>query len=226
MSPAPLSPRSYSNVHPLAIPSPTSTLPYASRIFKAVYAFSVPIQLPANTLPALLRECRRVLITGGTLHLTLLDPSPLPTTLGPNLRTWLDNHLLINLERQFRCMNPSRLFPIWLSDAGLRALGSTISTTNFNASPSDCSSPDSSKSSIDGFLITNGGREVEEKRKILAKSDGRRALKSQVGRMLWRETWGAFVEGDKWWWDDAVIIEECERLGTVWEYAVIEAVNE
>jgi len=123
-------------------------------------------------------------------------------------------------------MNPSRLFPIWLLDAGLRAAGSTIVTTNFHASPPGCSSPDSSKSSIDGFIITNGGREVEEKGKTLTKFDGRRELKSQVGRMLWRETWGAFVEGDKWWWEDEAIIEECERLGTVWEYAVIEAVNE
>ena len=226
LSPAPLSPRSYSNVHPLAIPSPASTLPYASSIFKAIHAFSIPIQLPSNSLPAVLRECHRALIPGGTLHLTIVDPSPLPPTLGPNLRTWLDNYLLINLERQFRCMNPSRLFPIWLLDAGLRAPGSTIVTTNFHASPPGCSSPDSSKSSIDGFIITNGGREVEEKGKTLTKFDGRRELKSQVGRMLWRETWGAFVEGDKWWWEDEAIIEECERLGTVWEYAVIEAVNE
>lgn len=225
MSPAPLSPKCYTNVYPLTIPSPSSTLPYASSIFKAIYAFSIPIQLPANALPAVLRECHRALISGGSLHLTILDPSPLPPTLGPKLRRWLDNHLLINLERQFRCMNPSRLFPVWLSDAALRAAGSTITTTNFYASTTNYLSTDSSKSSIDGLVITNGGQEVVEKCNTLTKTDGRRELKSQVGRMLWRETWGSFVEGDKWWWDDEAIIEECERLGTIWEYAVIEAIK-
>ncbi|KAG9242454.1 hypothetical protein BJ878DRAFT_169918 [Calycina marina] len=226
LSSQPLSPRAYPNVHPLSIPSPTSTLPYASSVFKAIHAFSIPIQLPANSLPALLKECHRSLIPGGTLHLTIIDPSPLPPTLGPLLRTWLDKNLFISLERQFRCMNPSRLFPVWLSDAGLRAAGSTITTTNFYACPTNCASADSSQSSIDGFVISNGGSEVEEKVKSLAKSDGRRELKSQVGRMLWRETWGAFVEGHKWWWDDEDILEECERMGTVWEFAVIDAVNE
>ena len=38
--------------------------------------------------------------------------------------------------------------------------------------------------------------------------------------------WGAYVQGDKWWWEDESILEECERMGTVWEYAVIEAVKE
>lgn len=51
-------------------------------------------------------------------------------------------------------------------------------------------------------------------------------LKSIVGRMLWKEMWGSYVQGDKWWWEDERIVEECERMGTVWEYAVIEAVKE
>jgi hypothetical protein len=51
-------------------------------------------------------------------------------------------------------------------------------------------------------------------------------LKSVVGRMLWKEMWGSFVQGEKWWWEDDSVVEECERMGTVWEYAVIEAVKE
>jgi hypothetical protein len=47
-----------------------------------------------------------------------------------------------------------------------------------------------------------------------------------VGRMLWKEMWGSFVEGDEWWWDDKSVIEECERIGTCWEYTMIEAVKE
>jgi hypothetical protein len=51
-------------------------------------------------------------------------------------------------------------------------------------------------------------------------------LKSVVGRMLWKELWGGYVEGEKWWWDDEGAVEECERMGTCWEYAVIEGVKE
>lgn len=54
----------------------------------------------------------------------------------------------------------------------------------------------------------------------------RQELKSVVGRMLWKEMWGGYVEGEKWWWDDEDVIEECGRMGTCWEYAVIEGVKE
>lgn len=140
----------------------------------------------------------------GTLHLTILDPAPLPDTLGPLLRAWLDDHLILNLERQFRCINPGRLFPVWLADAGLRAEGSTIVNVRFLA----CIDSD------------DKGEKEEEEATI------KREMKSVVGRMLWKEMWGSFVEGDKWWWEDDLIVQECSEKGTSWEYAVIEGVKE
>jgi len=209
LSPAPLSPTSYPNVHPLTIPSPSASLPYASNLFASIHALYVPALLPSSSLPAVLKDCNRCLATFGTLHLTILDPSPISGTLGPKLREWLDTHLLINLERQFRCMTPSRLFPIWLADAGLRAQGSTISIERFLASVSShAQSVNSSQGSIE---------EDEEMTQ---------QLKSQTGRMLWKEMWGGFVEGEKWWWEDELVLRECEALGTGWEYAVITAVKE
>ncbi|PMD34380.1 hypothetical protein L207DRAFT_437301 [Hyaloscypha variabilis F] len=230
LSPTPLSPKSYPNIQPLAVPGPTSQLPYASNIFTSIQAFCLPALLPAASLPLILKECHRTLISApspasptepapfsssttlvphkpdikaGTLHLTILDPSPLPSTLGPRLRAWLDTHLILNLERQFRCINPSRLFPIWLADAGLRGEGSTIVNVRFFASVG---------------METVGGEEEAERT--------RQELKSVVGRMLWREMWGGYVVGEKWWWDDESVVEECERMGTFWEYAVIEGVKE
>ncbi|KAE9379610.1 hypothetical protein N431DRAFT_398005 [Stipitochalara longipes BDJ] len=230
LSPTPLSPKSYPNIHPLAVPGPTSQLPYASSIFNSIQAFCLPSLLPAASLPLILKECHRTLVSapsppsptepasfsssttlvpqkpdvkGGTLHLTILDPSPLPATLGPRLRAWLDKHLILNLERQFRCINPSRLFPIWLADAGLRAEGSTIVNVRFFASV--------------GMEMAIGEDETERTRQ---------ELKSVVGRMLWKEMWGGYVVGEKWWWDDESVVEECERMGTCWEYAVIEGVKE
>ncbi|KAF8853647.1 hypothetical protein BDZ45DRAFT_598261 [Acephala macrosclerotiorum] len=221
LSTAPLSPKEYPNILPLTVPAPTPHLPYASNIFSSIHSFNLPSLLPASSIPSILSECHRVLASpslpgnssqatitpsnsnafeskGGTLHLTILDPSPLPGTLGPRLRTWLDNHLVLNLEKQFRCINPSRLLPDWLADAGLRAEGSTVTYVKFFASvPS---------------VAWEDGRVKQE-------------LKSVVGRMLWKEIWGSFVVGEKWWWDDESVVDECERMGTVWEYAVIDAVK-
>ncbi|PBP16438.1 hypothetical protein BUE80_DR012720 [Diplocarpon rosae] len=240
LSTSPLSPKSYPNIHPLSVPRPTSQLPYASNSFSHIYAFSVPSLLPATSIPSILEECHRTLISapetlpsspkstsaspsqpvptsvpttpsksssrGGTLHLTILDPSPLPATLGPLLRSWLDENLILHLEKQFRCINPSRLFPVWLSDAGLRAPGSTIVNVRFFASVTPSGHP------------TTGVEEEME--------NTRHELKSVVGRMLWKEMWGAHVQGQKWWWEDEGIVEECQKMGTAWEYAIVEAVKE
>jgi len=247
LSTNPLSPKSYPNIHPLLVPGPTSQLPYASNLFSEIHAFSIPSLLPASSIPSVLKECHRTLITatkalphvatalqsfstspdssptivkagnrGGSLHLTILDPSPLAATLGPRLRAWLDNYLTLYLEKQFRCLNPSRLFPVWLADAGLRAEGSTIVNVRFLAAVTRSSSSSANASISSGS--NGGGDEAAEHTK--------QELKSVVGRMLWKEMWGAYVQGDKWWWEDESILEECERMGTVWEYAVIEAVKE
>ncbi|PVH88962.1 hypothetical protein DL98DRAFT_648271 [Cadophora sp. DSE1049] len=248
LSTNPLSPKSYPNIHPLLVPGPTSQLPYASNTFSEIHAFSIPSLLPASSIPSILKECHRTLITapkslpnstmspqpfstsptstlampksvnrGGTLHLTILDPSPLPATLGPRLRSWLDSHLILHLEKQFRCLNPSRLFPVWLSDAGMRAEGSTIVNVRFFAS---VAASIATSGTVDGGSGSNGNSGCAEI------ENPKQELKSIVGRMLWKEMWGSYVQGDRWWWEDKSILEECERMGTVWEYAVIEAVKE
>ncbi len=56
-------------------------------------------------------------------------------------------------------------------------------------------------------------------------------LKVVIGRMLWEEMWGKFcvdIAGSeaKRWWEDGEIIEECVRIGTTWEFLVLEAVKE
>jgi hypothetical protein len=145
---------------------------------------------------------------GGTLNLTLIDPSPVAATLGPHMRAWLEENLLLNLERQFRCMNPSKLFPLWLHDASLRGEGSTITTVKFQAVP-------------DKSQVVEGADE-----QAIAERETRLELRSLVGRMLWMEVWGAFIAAEQWWWEDTECVQECIRLGTYWEYNLIEAVKE
>ncbi len=246
LSASPLSRKLYTNIHPLPVPGPTAELPYASNTFDLINAFSLPALLPASSIPTILKECHRTLVStptppsptlpvcfssaadftqtiplgkGGVLHLTILDPAPLPSTLGPRLRFWLDNNLILNLEKQFKCINPGRVFPEWLADAGLRAPGSTILPIQFLA----CYSPSAISHTPRSKEI--GGDEPETK-KASVDYGIKQELKSIVGRMLWREMWGPYVQADKWWWEDQDIVEECERMGTCWEYAIIEALKQ
>lgn len=245
LSTSPSSPNSYPNVQPLTVPGPTAQLPFASNLFTSIHAFSIPAALPAASLPVMLRECCRTLISAsrspsptipgtspppptkaGKLHLTILDPSPMPSTLGPRLRMWLDIHLILHLEKQFRCLNPSRLFPIWLEDEGLRAEGSTRLTVRFLAS---VNAKDAENLITDQESLYEGsinGDIDEAKNRMERGAIVKQELKSVVGRMLWKEMWGSYVQADRWWWEDDNIIEECERMGTCWEYSVIEAVKE
>lgn len=130
-----------------------------------------------------------------------MDPAPRPETTGPRLQTWLEEHLLGNLEQASHCVHPRRLFPLWLGEAKLRGAGSTIQHHVFPAAAAE------------------EGRSGEEEQ-----------LRTCAGRLLWKEMWGGHVRTagreERWWWDEAGIIEECRGYGTCWEYTVIDAVKE
>lgn len=224
----PLSQKSYPNTRPLAMQEYAVDLPYSSNSFSSIHAFSLPTLFPASSIPGILKECYRLLDSQpktaipaalqSTLHLTIIDPAPLTASLGPILRTWLDNHLMFNLEKQFRCINPSRLFPSWLQEVGLRAEGSMILTVPFLASVNaEEAGLILAESNHDDQITTAG---MVDKTGIV-----KQELKSVVGRMLWQETWGPLVQAQRWWWEEPDIIEECQRLRTCWEYSVIDAVR-
>ncbi|EHK96955.1 hypothetical protein M7I_7279 [Glarea lozoyensis 74030] len=218
LHPNPLSTKSYPNTKPFTIQEPTIQLPYPDNSLTSIHAFSLPTQFPASSIPTILKECHRLLSPNtpssqSTLHLTLIDPLPISSTLGPLLRTWLEDHLIYNLERQFLCITPSRLFPMWLQDVGLRAEGSMILTVPFLASINTMEAEAILRDTNQGTGIDKTGIVKQE-------------LKSVVGRMLWKERWGGFVQAKRWWWEDEEIVGECERLRTCWEYSVIDAVKE
>ncbi|KAK4453141.1 hypothetical protein QBC34DRAFT_217652 [Podospora aff. communis PSN243] len=197
ISPQPLSTVLFPNVKalPLAI---SGLLPLATNRYSKVFCLCLPSMMPSQEIPRLLRTVHRCLTPKGILHLTVIDPSPATQSLGPKMRHWLDQNLILNLESQFRCISPSRLLPAWLADARLRANGSVISRVKCE-------------------LVCKTGQDG---------ASAEAQLRSTVGRKLWQEVWGSFVHGTTWWWDDPECIAECIELGTHFEYSLIEAVKD
>ncbi|KAI1365934.1 hypothetical protein F5Y08DRAFT_161624 [Xylaria arbuscula] len=203
LSPQPLSPTSFPNVHPLLVPSvsvsaSSRTLP--PQIYSVVTCLAMPALVPSTDIPPLLRHINRCLAPGGALHLTIIDPQPVSSSMGPKLRQWLFTNLLINLEQAFRTTWPSETFPAWLAVGRLRGKGSTIATKTIQAIPVIPRNP--------------------------SKEDLKSELRCLSNRMLWQEIWGGFVQASHWWWEDREIVEECLSLGTHWQCSHIIAVKE
>jgi hypothetical protein len=144
-------------------------------------------------LPELFGECYKLLARGGTLEVRIMDATPLRKTEGPLLRAWFEDRVSVNLERLFRCSKPCTLVPGWLADAGF-----DLSTTHDDSRVFLPCAFDSAGSSVEKELSTT------------------------IGRALWKDLWGDFVDDSttgepKWWWDDEEIVRECLERGTVLE---------
>ncbi|KAF4999352.1 hypothetical protein FGRMN_2493 [Fusarium graminum] len=209
LSAAPLSHETFPNIHPILSPirSP-SAFPVAPSTIEAVHSLRLPVAMPSQDIPGLLRNIHRCLEPGGSLYLTIIDPLPIASTLGPLLRTWIENHLVFNLEASFRCTNPSKLLPVWLKNASLRVDPNCIETTQFFAIPHDSSQLQYVR---DGHMSEQGLK---------------KELRNTVGRMLWTEIWREYVIAESWWWEDPNILQECMQLQTTWEWRLIEAVKD
>jgi hypothetical protein len=118
------------------------------------------------------------------------------------MRKWLTDNLVLNLERRFQCVTPSKLFPVWMADARLRGDGSVKTKVKFQA----IHQPNPASGSDD--------RRIDSE------------LRSIVGRMLWQEVWGNLVTANAWWWQDQQCVKECLQLGTYFEYFLIEGVKD
>lgn len=156
----------------------------------------MPALFPSTDIPPFLRHINRCLAPGGSLHLTIIDPQPVSTSMGPKLRQWLFTNLLINLEQEFRTTWPSKTFPAWLALGNLREKGSTIATITVPA-------------------IYEGSYKMDVKTQ----------LRCVANRLLWQEVWGRFVHASRWWWEEEDIVQECVELRTQWQYSHIIAVK-
>ncbi|KAM7208814.1 hypothetical protein V8F20_000977 [Naviculisporaceae sp. PSN 640] len=242
LSPSPLSHVLFPNVHPL-LSTINPVLPLAANSFTSIHCLTLPSMMASQDIPLLLKNIHRCLAANGTLHLNLIDPVPISKSLGPRMRDWFDQNLMLNIEKNFRCTNPCRLLPDWLGEAHLRGPGSQLRKVTFLAVASAAGGPShgrgGSRSDDSGLVLDD---EVERSDGVrspaMSPKSGqgqgqgpdtektRKELTSMVGRLLWREVWGSFVHGSTWWWEDPEIVEECLRLDTRWEYWMIDSTKE
>ncbi|KAI1342237.1 hypothetical protein F5Y15DRAFT_374627 [Xylariaceae sp. FL0016] len=207
LSPSPISPNLFPNIQPMFVPAISTAAgsrPLPPQLYTTVMCLSMPALFPSTEIPPFLRHVNRCLAPGGALHLTLIDPQPVSSSMGPKLRQWLFEKLLINLEQMFRTTYPSGTFPAWLAVGRLRGRGSTIATV-----------------SVPAVLESIDGAEG-----VKASTKTKMELRCLVTRLLWQEVWGSFVHADKWWWEEEDIVQECVELSTYWQYSHIVAVKE
>ena len=118
LSPVPISPNLFPNVQPVLVPTVSSSAAFRTlppNFYNTVTCLSMPALFPSTEIPPFLRHINRCLAPGGALHLTLIDPQPVSSSMGPILRQWFVDNLLLNLERMFRTTYPSATFPDWLT---------------------------------------------------------------------------------------------------------------
>ncbi|KAK3366042.1 hypothetical protein B0T24DRAFT_536117 [Lasiosphaeria ovina] len=196
VAPSPLPLALFPNVEPL-FSSINATPPVAPDSYASVYCMSLPSKIPSREIPQLLQNIYRCLAPNGVLHLALIDSTPTAESVGPRMRQWLDKNLVANLEPQYQSTSIIRFFNKWLADAELRGYDSIKTTVKFRAVHRE--KPDNAPNA---------------------------ELRTALGRKLWQDTWGPFVRGNSWWWEDKKCVEECDEIGTYWKYWLIEAVKE
>jgi hypothetical protein len=188
------------NVSYLTVPDPgLVTYPWPDATFSHIRASTLPSLVPSSKLPELLRECHRLLAPGGMLEIRIMDAAPVRKTAGPRMRAWIEDRLTLNLERCFRCTKPCMLLPAWVAESGFELSNHTDDTQVMRL---PCAIDDRS-------------------------SDVDMELKTLVGRALWKDIWGSFVDEDPeeaaWWWEDEEVMQECLERQTVFECGAIYA---
>ncbi|KAF1951447.1 hypothetical protein CC80DRAFT_481054 [Byssothecium circinans] len=186
------------NVSYTTVPVPgILPFPYPDSIFTHIRASTLPSLVPSSELPKILRECHRLLAPGGMLEIRIMDAAPIRKTAGPKMKGWIEDRLSINLERHFRCSKPCMLVPTWVKDAGFEL----------------ADSPDGAQVMKLPCAIDNNSSDIDVE------------LKARVGRELWKNIWGEFVDDDPheahWWWEDEEVMQECLERQTVFECGAI-----
>ncbi|KAF2745394.1 hypothetical protein M011DRAFT_469450 [Sporormia fimetaria CBS 119925] len=173
-------------------------LPYLGCSFSHIRTSKLPSLVPSSQLPQLFSEFHRVLAPGGMLEIRVMDAAPVRSTAGPKMRMWIEDRLLLNLEKKFRCSKPCSLISTWLFEAGFDLPAASRSEAG-----------DTMK--LVGVAPTSAS--IYDKLSML------------VGRAMWKDIWGDYVSEalgeSRWWWEDEEVVAECVAHQTVFECGAI-----
>ena len=220
------------NVSYQLMSSPTYLpLPYPSSIFTHVHSPALAPSLSAPKIPSILLEMHRLLCEDGVIDIRLTDA--IPKHAGLKLRTWLDDHIMLSLERGFRCARPTQLMPEWLVDAGFEIQTDEPAPTLSKPSSRILTLPVVSRTRAADNVTTidmkdredgNEGDSAPAVSDIVV--DERETLAVLAGRALWKDVWGGFAQKQRCdWWDEPEIEQECREMSTTIEIRTIRAVK-
>ncbi|KAG5995213.1 hypothetical protein E4U43_003078 [Claviceps pusilla] len=211
LSDRPLSFKSAPNLRAIFKPSICTPFPELTATFDTVHSMLLPALCKESEVLAVLNSINKCLKPGGSLNLVIIDSIPHVDAFGAKMRAWFMKNIVLNLQQQSRCLNPSLSLPDLLSKASLRGPGSILTTTQFYANPQNIS-----RHGVEHDWNSKSDRQDKEVRA---------ELRSLAGRMFWKEVWGQFVTSDTWWWEEDECMQECLELGTFWEYHSVQAVK-
>ncbi|KAF2264589.1 hypothetical protein CC78DRAFT_616740 [Lojkania enalia] len=192
------------NVSYMTVPQPGAVpFPYPEASFSHIRASTLPSLVQSSKLPQIFSDCYRLLAPGGMLEIRIMDAAPVRKTTGPRMRAWIEDRVSLNLEKLFRCSKPCTLVPGWVTDAGFDLPVSRLSMGEYDMNMKLPCSFDEASSDVDGELST------------------------LIGRALWKDIWGEYVDDlpgePRWWWEDEEVMQECLKYKTVFECGAIYA---
>ncbi|KAF2762053.1 hypothetical protein EJ05DRAFT_195238 [Pseudovirgaria hyperparasitica] len=188
------------NVSYLTVPHAGMTpMPYATTSFDRIRTSCLPSLIPLTKLPPILQECNRILCPGGVMEVRIVPPSPKKETMGPKMTEWMNERLLISLERSFRSLRPALSMPGWLKGAGLIVQQPT-QVVKLPAAT------DPATEDVDNVLAAHIAR--------------------TMWADTWGQHMEDRQDQDRWWWQSEEIVQECVQYGTVFEFETLLAIKQ
>ncbi|KAJ8110989.1 hypothetical protein OPT61_g6307 [Boeremia exigua] len=194
--PAPL------NHHSLFSPSISSAMPFPDNYFDVVVSRFVSTSLRNDEWARSFFDCMRVLKPGGSIEILSVDAHM--NGEGPQLQSWVDEHVTCRLEAHNISMVPSESVLDTMEIVGLENIRrARVALPAYLGSPKAVARPAPSNNG----LPTPSPQDVVDASRMMA----------YLGRHFYQDLYGKFVrasQGEEWFWSRKDIRDECEKYQT------------
>ncbi|KAJ4412589.1 hypothetical protein N0V91_000347 [Didymella pomorum] len=194
--PAPL------NHHSLFSPSISSAMPFPDNYFDVVVSRFVSTSLRNDEWARSFFDCMRVLKPGGSIEILSVDAHM--NGEGPQLQSWVDEHITCRLEAHNISMVPSESVLDTMEIVGLENIRrARVALPAYLGSPKAVAraAPSSNGAS------TPSPQDVVDASRMMA----------YLGRHFYQDLYGKFVrlsQGEEWFWNRKDVRDECEKYQT------------